>query len=75
MVQPSITQVMTEGDEIDRDRIRQGQFPLAFTPRISIGDPMQRLTAQENDSIKNIIGNQFGFKLPPQRGVLQFFGR
>ena len=75
MVQPSITQVMTQGDEIDRDRIRQGQFPLAFTPRISIGDPMTRLTKQESDSINSIVGNQFGFQLPPQRGVLQFFSK
>ena len=72
---PSITQVMTEGDEIDRDRIRQGQFPLAFTPRISIGNPMTRLTEQESSSVKSIVANQFGFQLPPQKGVFQFFGR
>ncbi|KKN28145.1 hypothetical protein LCGC14_0857110 [marine sediment metagenome] len=72
---PTITQVMTQGDEIDRDRIRQGQFPLAFTPRISIGNPMERLTRGESDSINNIVGNQFGFQLPPQRGIFQFFGK
>lgn len=71
----TLNQNLTQGDRLDRDAIRMNRFPLAFTPRISIGDPVARLTESETATLQSILnsGNQFGFQLP--RGISQFFGR